>query len=318
MAAKLHSPRIASNKPIHMLQDDKSMTNLQVYKSNDLMAASYRLSVPESRVILTCIAKINRDPTMTVTDQEMYQVTAREFAELCGISMKAAYSELKQAIDQLFERKIRFNMAERSRKTRWIQTADYLSKEGRIELRFSKDVLPYLVGLQNSYTKYNLRAVARLSTFSSIRLYELIVKHRFTGRPTALLPLESIRFAMEISDDQYQAYADLRKRVIEPAIKEINKQSDVYISTFRPKRDGKRIVAIEVHYTDKPDFGIDQVQEDLLDDEVKAPAVKRPSASKKASVTEAEIREAARPGESRSQVVARLMASRKALVGELV
>ena len=294
------------------------MNNLQVYKSNDLMTASYRLSVPESRVILTCIAKINRDPTMTVTDAEMYQVNAREFAELCGISMKAAYSELKQAIDQLFERKIRFSTADRSRKTRWIQTADYLSKEGRIELRFSKDVLPYLAGLQSSYTKYNLRAVARLSTFSSIRLYELIVKNRFTGRPAVLLTLESIRFAMEISDDQYQAYADLRKRVIEPAIKEINKQSDIQISTFRPKRDGKRIVAIEVHYSDKPDFGADQVQEDLLDADVKEPVVKKTRASKKASITESEIMAAARPGESRQQVIERLMAKRAVLEGELV
>lgn len=333
------------------------MSDLQVYKSNDLMMAGYKLSVAENRVILTCIAKINRNPNAKVTDQVMYTVTAREFAELCGITMKVAYAELKQAVDALFERKINFiDGPERNDKLRWIQRANYLKNEGRIELRFATDILPYLVAIQTSFTKYNLRAVVRLSTFNSARLYELVIKSRYTGHFTALLPLETIRFAMDIPDDQYPAYADFRKRVIEQAIKEVNRASDINITSFRPKRDGKRIVAIEIRYEEKADFGHDQIQEDLLLDnlpetnpEVKArtkraaakPKAEKPAAEKaskkKPTVieaepqapkkpsrvklgqmpTQAEIIKEARPGETTEQVVQRILTRWRAAEHEL-
>ncbi len=286
------------------------MSNLQVYKSNDLMTASYRLSVAESRIILTCIAKINRDPNETVTDQIMYSFTAREFAELCGISLMAAYSELKEAVDQLFDRRIRFHLKDRERKTRWIQTADYINGEGRVELRFSKDVLPYLVNLQGNFTKYNLRAVARLSSAHAIRLYELIIKNRYSGSKVTL-PIEMIRFGLHL-DDAYPLYADLRKRVIEPALKQVSEHSDIIIHGFEPRREGRKIVAIEITYSENQAFGIDPVQEDLLPSEepvkptkpTKKAAVKKEPA--KTFFSEKEIQKAARPGESFQEVVDRL------------
>lgn len=282
------------------------MSNLQVYKSNDLMTASYRLSVAESRIILTCIAKINRDPTQTVTDAVMYSFTAREFAELSGISLMAAYSELKEAIDQLFDRRIRFHMKDRERKTRWIQTADYIDGEGRVELRFSKDVLPYLVNLQGNFTKYNLKAVARLSSAHAIRLYELIVKNRYSGFKT-LISIDLIRFGLNL-DDAYPLYADLRKRVIEPAIKQISEHSDITIHGFEPKREGRKIAAIEISFSDKQGFGGEPIQEDLLPAEDKPKYSRSPRKSPKVKDTysEAEIMKAARPGESKADVIQRL------------
>lgn len=315
-----------------------SEQQLQVYKSNELMVAGYKLSVAENRLILTCIAKINRNPEAQVTDQVMYTVTAREFAELCGITMKVAYAELKQAVDSIFERKIMFANSERKRKTRWIQTADYLKNEGRIELRFATDILPYLVAIQSSYTKYNLRAVMRLSTFNSARLYEMVIMSKFTQRYTVLLNLDDIRFAMDIQEDQYPAYADFRKRVIEQAIKEVNRASDINITSFRPKRDGKRIVAIEVRYEEKPNFGLDHIQEDLLlegDAEAKtavkntikrvtrakaSPATKpKPKAPSGQGmvITEKMIMAEARPGESTEEVVQRLKTKIRSLEHEL-
>lgn len=320
-----------------------SEQQLQVYKSNDLMMAGYKLSVAENRLILTCIAMINRDPKAQVTDQVMYTVTARMFAELCGITMKVAYAELKQAVDSIFERRIMFATPERKRKTRWIQTADYLKNEGRIELRFATDILPYLVAIQTSYTKYNLRAVMRLSTFNSARLYEMVIMNRFTGRQVVLLNLQDIRFAMDIPDDKYLAYADFRKRIIEQAIKEVNRASDINIVSFRPKRDGKKIVAIEVRYEEKPNFGIDHIQEDLLleddadskpelrkapakraprikstpDDGAKAPRVMKTRDEREPVITEKMINAEARPGESTEQVVQRLMTKMRALKHEL-
>lgn len=287
--------------------------NLQVYKSNDLMTANYKLTVAETRIILTCIAKINRDPTQVVSDDEMYGFTAREFAETCGISLMAAYSDLKEAVDQLFDRKILLSMNDRERKTRWIQTADYIDGEGRVEMRFSKDVLPYLVNLKANFTKYSLSAVARLSSTHAFRMYDLIVKHRFKCNPTVLIFIEEIRFSLAL-EGAYPLYADLRKRVIEPALDMINDVTDIKIIGYEPKREGRKIVAIEVSYVERADFSLDPVQESFLEaakNVAPKPEKAAPRKRKPGPITEKEIKDAARPGESTQEVIARLTAERR-------
>lgn len=284
---------------------------LQVYKSNALITANYKLSVSEARIILTCIAKITRDPNRVVTDEEMYTVTAAEFAELCGISRKAAYIELKEAVAKLFDRKIKFEMGDRKRSTRWIQTADYIDGEGRVEVRFAKDVLPYLANLQSNYTKYNLKAILRLSSDYAQRLYEIIIKSRFTGRHSTLIEIDVLRFAMNIGDS-YPVYSDFRKRVIESSIKEINRVSDINVTGFTPKRDGRKIAALEFHYEIKNDFGADPVQEDLLSPQrqisevlAKKPVPKSRSGAR--SYSKAVLEKNARPGETYEEVALRLL-----------
>lgn len=234
-----------------------------VYKSNDLMTANYKLTVPEQRIILMCIAKISRDPTQVVTDEKMYTFTAREYAEMCEISLMAAYSDIKEAADQLFERRVIFNLHDRERKTRWIQTADYVDGEGRVELRFSKEILPLLGNLRSNFTKYSLNAVARLSSPHAFRMYDLIARHRFKCNPTVQISIDQIRFCLAL-DNAYPLYADLRKRVIEPALKMIDDLTDIKINGFEPIRENRKIVAIEVSYEERLDFSRKPVQESLL------------------------------------------------------
>jgi plasmid replication initiation protein len=48
----------------------------------------------------------------------------------------------------------------------------------------------------------------------------------------------------------YTRYADFRLRVIEPAIKEINKYSDIHIN-FDAEKEGKRVHIITFYMTEK-------------------------------------------------------------------
>lgn len=251
-----------------------------VYKSNDLMTANYKLTVAEQRIILMCIAKISRDPTQVVTDEKMYSFTAREYAEMCEISLMAAYSDIKEAADQLFERRVIFNLHDRERKTRWIQTADYVDGEGRVELRFSKEILPLLGNLRSNFTKYSLNAVARLSSPHAFRMYDLIARHRFKCNPTVQISIDEIRFCLAL-DTAYPLYADLRKRVIEPALKMIDDLTDIKINGFEPIRENRKIVAIEVAYEERLDFSRKPVQESLLQESADGSEPKPATAAKK-------------------------------------
>ncbi len=45
--------------------DEKKKENLVVVKSNEVIAASYKLSLNEQRIILTCISKLDSMETLT-------------------------------------------------------------------------------------------------------------------------------------------------------------------------------------------------------------------------------------------------------------
>ena len=79
------------------------MQNELVVKSNQVIEASYRLSVVEQRVVLSAIAKI---PKMSeVSDDEIYTVSVQDLQAL-GVHEKTAYRDLKEAVNRLYERSI--------------------------------------------------------------------------------------------------------------------------------------------------------------------------------------------------------------------
>ena len=74
------------------------MNNLTVYKDNSIIAASYRLSLGEQRLILGCTGQIRSDIPMS--EQTDYSISVGEYAGLFHISEKRAYEELRGVADR--------------------------------------------------------------------------------------------------------------------------------------------------------------------------------------------------------------------------
>jgi plasmid replication initiation protein len=231
------------------------MPNLEkalVYKSNSLVEASYRLSVTEQRIILACISQIRRDEA--VTDEVMYSVSAKDIAALSETDEKTAYRDLREAALRLMSRKVRIEREANSNVQRkevlvcvWVQSIKYVESEGRVCLRFNKDMLPYLSALSQQFTKYRLKAVARMSSAYAIRLYELLAQWREKGKRE--VELDWLRGALEISD-KYPAIKDLKKWVIEPAVAQINQYSDLKVS-YGQRKTGRNVTHLQFVFSPK-------------------------------------------------------------------
>ena len=263
-----------------------------VVKSNHIIEASYRLSVAEQRVILSAISQVRRDKP--VTDEVLYSVTAAELAQLCGTDPKTAYRDLQHAAERLQTRRVSLLLepdgvtirSKRRRVTCWVQTVDYIDQEGRIEMRFGKDILPYLTGLQREFTRYALSDVAKMTSAYGIRLYELLVQWPEGHREVAL---DDLRRWLQL-EERYPSIKDLNRRVLDPAVEQINEHSPLMVS-WSQRKTGRKVTHLVFDYAPKKP----------------AKAVgKAPAKRKAGKISDAEIAKQARPGETWEAARARL------------
>lgn len=267
-------------------------TDLQIVKSNQIIEASYRLSVAEQRVILSAISQVRRDKP--VTDEVLYSVTAAEIAKLCGTDPNTAYRDLQNAAERLQTRRVSLILepdgvtirSKRRRVTCWVQTVDYIDQEGRIEMRFGKDILPYLTGLQREFTRYALSDVAKMTSAYGIRLYELLVQWPEGHRVVAL---DDLRRWLQL-EDRYPSIKDFKRWVLDPAVEQINVHSPLML-TWEQRKTGRKVTHLVFDYTPKKSAKV---------------VSKAPAKRKAGKISDADIAKQARPGETWEAARARL------------
>lgn len=220
------------------------MSLIKVTKSNFLVEASYNLTLQEQRLILACLAKLDSRGEVS----KEISILASDYAIAMNIDIKNAHRELYKAADKLYERSIIVTDPEKTEEFRWIQKkAIYHRGEGRVTFIWSDDVLIYISQLKRRFTTYRLNDVAGLGSSYAIRLYELLMQFNATKeRKINLIDFKSL-FNLK---DKYLLFRDLNKRVIKPAVKEINQSSNltVYYETIK---QGRTVIALQFDFEEK-------------------------------------------------------------------
>jgi plasmid replication initiation protein len=217
-------------------------SNLQVSKDNKLVEASYSLPVQAQKLLLACLAKVDSRSEITKT----MKITSVEFSELMGVPN--AHRELYLAADSLFRSSIIITENNRKREICWIQEKiEKIAGAGEITLMWSDSVLPYISCLKGRFTTYKLKHIAKLQSAHSIRLYELLM--RFKKIKERLIYIEDFKSTLGIADC-YAEFKELNRRVIKPAIKELNEKTDLVVECETVK-NGRSVVALSFSFKNK-------------------------------------------------------------------
>lgn len=209
--------------------------------SNELVRAAHGLTLTEKRVLMLAVSKLDNKAKST-PENLVSKITVLELVNEYGLDGKSAYKQAYDAVEHLMSRYIRFYHEGVETRMQWIGQANYRENEGLLELEFWHKLSPMLFELKNRFTSYKLNRAGVLRSVYSWRLFELIMQFKSTGLLTIMI--DDFNHALETPTSLRANFANLRSRVIEPAVKEIREKDGLAIQ-WEAIKAGRKVKALK-------------------------------------------------------------------------
>lgn len=211
---------------------------LQVVKANSLVDASYRLSLAETRILYALLSQVQH--TKEIPPGHVFRASYSDLAALLGdnVTAKAAKKDLKPVIEKMASRNFKLETGTAYVVLNWFQKIG--CEDGEVFAMFSNDLLPFISELTSHYTKVDLQLVYQFDNQYAIRFYEWMKKEfdiASSQNKSAQLTLsvDELRHRLDLKK-KYPRWNNMRARVIEPALREIEEKTDFRIDVITVKK----------------------------------------------------------------------------------
>src|SRR5271167_1901460 len=230
-----------------------------VLQHNALAEAKYRLSVRAQKLLIRLLAQLDQKGD-DFTDIKLF---LRDFAKLTSgypgdiNPGDVRYTEFVDAAKQFMGRFVSITHPHvpgekeaRGLICHWISSIEKNPNEKSITFSFDRKLRPYLLGLSKNYFVFSTLHAYNLDSAYSIRLYQWAKSRQFLRRPQHVsvddlrhfLGTTEIDSGGVIAKESLKRYNDFKKVALQPAVREINKKTDLYIAFHELKRPGTKII----------------------------------------------------------------------------
>lgn len=243
--------------------DLKEARNRLVAKDNRLIQHSRSaLSLTENKAVLYVISKIQPEDK----PGKIYKFNCREFQALLNWNAADSYQYTKIMLQNLGDISIWLDgvVIDGRKKDvllRWFDIVRADPGTGEIEISFQTDMFPFLIDLQKHleedgqyFTSYKLQNVSLMKHVYSSRIYELLKSYQYNNKKWTFENGTGSEFdlQMKIADTvtdkktrkpvaqipkSWSNWAIFKRDVLDPAIKEINKYTDIKVAYAGKKED---------------------------------------------------------------------------------
>lgn len=238
--------------------DDKPLQELWVSMSNSLARAAHNLPISAKRIVAIAVAKMDSTRRHSQWESMVTTVRADEYAETYGIGRHESYHDLKEGAKALYDASVTFYETSRARSgrplvrtdRRWVQEATYHEGEAWISLRWTIWLQPHLSELSQKFISYKLHQTSKLRSAYTWKLMELLSVFKSTG--VLEITIEDFATSMEATETQRKNFASIRRKIIEPAVKELKSKEGWLIEWTPIKGVGKKIRALRFTFSKDP------------------------------------------------------------------
>ena len=264
---------------------DKQKNNGLVVMDNKLIRASYKLTVNEIRLILVAVSQMPKDDE-PVDPKKAYYITKNDFVRL-GVEPKNVARDIRSACKDLLSRVITIKTPIGDLDTHWVHNVLHFKSEVFERLKkeypdaesdeefisslrlhnlmdslpmiansddnliarvvLHEDIIPYISQLREQFTQLMLDDVVDFGSFYSYRVYLMMMQFRSTGICT--IKINDLREALDLKD-KYEATKDLKVRVIDTAVDEINEKSPFNV-TYEMTKTGRKFTHLVLKFKPK-------------------------------------------------------------------
>ena len=251
---------------------------------NDLIRASYKITANEMRLVLCALAQIPKDAE--VDPKQAYYITKEDFIKL-GVEPKNVAREIREACSDLLNRVVTIDTPIGNLSFHWLHNVLHFKSEIFEQLKkqypnakndekfintlrlhnlldslpivaksddnivarivFHENMMPYISQLKKQFTKLKLKEMFGFSSFYSFRIYLMMMQFRETG--FCKISIDDLRYTLDLNE-KYHLFADLKRRVIDTAIDEINENSPCSVQ-YELIKKGRTYTHLELRFKEK-------------------------------------------------------------------
>ena len=219
------------------LQKEQSKGIVRLH--NNFVEAIYSLSVDAKKLLLSIILHIQPDNKI--------QITRKEIMQEIGIDLKNLNPKHREAIIEELMTKIITIRDKDDPNNSWVKMQLLMLtryENGLLTTSIYPELFPYFKEAQERlFTRFNIQNIKPLTSIHAIRMYELAKQFDDTGWRE--ISLEEFKRMMKI-EGKYKQVKDLKKRVLEPAKRQINERTDISIDYELIKR-GRKYTKVKLY-----------------------------------------------------------------------
>ena len=256
--------------------------NEQNQKHVQILNELSKRKVVEHNSLITSIAKMDKTPlkmfelAVSCIDTEeppkdhTVYLSKEELFTFFKVSDNDKHSRFKQAVENM-QKQAFFKIKEKKEHgfefenivpIPYVKWTDY---HDEVTIRFSPEIMPYLINLKKNFTQHALSDISELNSKHSIILYRWLSMNYNQyehysykgGRREEQVeayrnPSISIRELREMTDivNEYKLFADLEKWILKKPLEEINDHTSFTV-TYDKVKKGRSIDSIVFHITKK-------------------------------------------------------------------
>jgi len=244
------------------------MSELMVYKANELAVSRYDLTEHETKLILCGVSLLNPTLETPTRDERTIKLGYQEYAQIMGLSFDNAYHRLNKATSNLMTKTIEIIYPEGKISKhifQWVNSAKFNREDQSLELVFSEDIIPYLFHLKK-FIKYNLEHVKAFENKYSMRVYEWLLKEltqRKTHKVNIQISITEFKFMLMLETRKsYNQFFEFKRKILTPISRDINTYSDMKLVIDKKGRPADRLI-FQVEIDPKIDLStkIDEIKD---------------------------------------------------------
>ncbi len=218
-----------------------------VYKSNELILGSAKLSAPAQKVFAALVSMVNPKESEPLPS---FVMTVKEYSELMNVTRQTVYQSIDSITSELNTAEVK-RMKRNSKsyeKFTLLDGCEYDDETKVIRFYFHKALEPHIKDLSKNFTKYQFLQVRRLRSKYAIRIYEILRRHHpiteTKNQSVREIQLDDLKAMLGLPANVYSGRFDrFRQYALDMSKKELEEHTDIKFE-FKPVRRSRKVTSI--------------------------------------------------------------------------